>query len=184
MPFGERTVEMRKTSILLVPMILLVASCGGRASTPPKVRRTLTPRQPTPTITPSKGSKTPPAGVIAFGAGITGTALDHPTGAFQSNQKIAWVARFRKPAPSAPLLWTITRVAGNGLHPAVVSSRKKSIPPSVTSDDGFLAPKEVRSLGITAPGTYLMRYSLQGKTWAEGTFKLASAGAGSIGYGS
>jgi hypothetical protein len=151
-------------------VIFLLAGCGSSASPTP----TPTPK-PTPAPTPTKvPTGFIPAGAIQFGGSVTGTKLHSITTKFAQNKPVAWVAHFSQAPGTKTLTWTITRVAGKGQHPAVVTSSTVSVPAKATYFGSILSAHQLNSKKITFDAQYRMDYLKGSKVLATGQFLLSS----------
>lgn len=170
---------MRKLIPLLLLVVIGLTACGSHTASK-KPKKTAVPI-PTPTAQSTKTSTTS-TGSIVFGSKISGGTVQKPSKSFSGQQPIAWVATLAKPAPVSPLKLTVMRLAGKGPHPATVTSSNVKVPSSAKTEDGFFAAKQLKSLGITGPGTYSLTYTFAGKVYAKGSFNMTSSQGTGIGY--
>ena len=150
-------------------IIFLVAGCGSKSATP-----TPTPK-PTPAPTPTK---VPPGyippGAIQFGDSVSGTKLHTITTKFDKKKPVAWVAHLSQAPGTKTLTWTVTRVAGEGRHPEVVTHASVTVLPNATYLGSSLTAQQITAKGITFQAQYQMEYLKGSKVLATGTFLLSS----------
>ena len=112
-----------------------------------------------------------------FGAGyhqVSNSQIDivNPRSTFHAGEPIAWVAHLSGKAGGHNLTFSILRssrgsqtIAFQQVQPVKKSSFNELANRVMV---GWLA-----SVHVSAPGTYVMRYSRNGKKLAEGTFRLS-----------
>lgn len=163
---------------------VLLAGCGSSAA-PANTHHST---NPAPTHAPAKPKPTC-SGKVTIGSldttAAAATVYRQLTSAtclgavpvIRSGLTVAWVGHVSAaPSKNGKLVLTVTRTKGLGRHPQVVYSSTVSSSGSRTLNGSFTA-QQLRAKGIN-PGTYLVAYTRNGSTVAQGSFQLGTGGSG------
>lgn len=115
-------------------------------------------------------------GTIQFGFGIHRVSayeiqIVKPTDTFYRGQGMAWVAYLKRAVSAHSLTLTILSDGKNGR--VYVQRQVRIVNPrfTVVANPG-MPVRGLEMLGLSAPGSYVLRYSRAGQTLAEGSFSI------------
>jgi hypothetical protein len=129
--------------VLLAALALLLVACGG-------------------------GTSSADAGTVKFGAGLNRDELlvKVPKKTFALGDQIAWRAELSEPAGATSLTFTLAKREKSGSESVVYQQ------PVAVADPKFDVLANEGDLGITEPGTYVVRILRDATVLAEGEFAV------------
>jgi len=119
----------------------------------------------------------PKPGTVVFGSSFSVShglfRVHNAHSAFRPGDRMAWVAYFSQPVNSTHLMmFVLKKLSGGAIEDTFNYTYTVGDPNMGQVGKSFAHASVLQAVGISAPGTYILRYARDTTTLAQGTFTL------------